>query len=688
MSETASLTFSQFAKNRVIDPLGRSFRTRKSARPELQGHFVRLRAAGGRLLRQFDPRENQALAVTVVLGASISATSFLVTKHIYDGMASEEFRYQAALYTQVVQNSLQNYATIIHDAAEPFDGAPARMDRWDFFEYAESRLPRYPGLKSLLWVPRVPHNRVNVYELGASNDGLFGFGFTQPARDGSLVPVTDRPEYFPAYYVEPFEGNEKLAGLDLGVDKTLKAAMDKATATGQASVAAPGLWPEATDTERPFVIFEPVYLSKGVPQSAELRAELLAGFIVGVLDIPTIFRAAVTDYTTPAWIDLYLCEVGSGGRDKRVIALLPSQLRAQAGMGPPGKEPVSDRIERAVIELVGQPMSIVVAGVPGKFRSGNMVMPWSIALIGMLLTALLAQYLLSMRRHQRVIGQRMTERTAQLREARELNAALRKEVRRRMRVERQMRDAKTQAEVANRAKSDFLAMVSHELRTPLNAIIGFSEILTDEMFGPIGERRYQGYAGDIRSSAQHLLGLINNILDLTRVESNHYNLEEATVDLTQVINDSVHLLEAKAKAAGLVLEIDCDKRVPMVVGDELALRQILINLLQNAVKFTPAEGHIAVSLQRQQDGDIVVEVRDTGIGIEPEDINRVLEPFMQADTSLARRYEGAGLGLPLSKKLAEMHDGALELQSTPGAGTTVRLVLPASRAANVYRAAI
>lgn len=686
MSEGVRSEAVRIVRERALEPLQRWIADIRARSVGLRSVSGRLQSLAIRVWRQFDPRENRAVAVTTLIGVLLAIVGLVVTQRVYNDFAGEEFRQQSAYYTQVVDRAFQNYTGVVREAAKPFGNSPYRVDRWEFFEYAKPRLPRYPGLKALIWAPRIPVQQIDDYELSARNDGLYGFSFRQANRHGAEEPISWRPEYFPIYFIEPFEGNENILGYDLGADSRLRAAAGRAVETGAAVAAKPVTWLQIDGVTESFLVLQPVFQADAVPETAEARREKLAGFIVGIIDIAEIFHMAVADYTTPAWIDVYLYEAEQLDAHGRLVTVYASPLRDSEDQQALQSGPGNTRVEESRIDLAGQKLLLVIASVAGKYGSGSSIVPGAVMLIILLLTAVLVQHLISLRRHGRMMGQRMAERTKQLREARELNAALRKEVRRRMRVERQLRDAKNQAEVANRAKSDFLAMVSHELRTPLNAIIGFSEILTEEMFGPIGEKRYSGYAGDIRNSAHHLLSLINNILDLTRVESNHYSLDESNVDLSQVITDSVHLLEGKAASAGLAIGVDCDRTLPLVLGDELALRQIVINLLQNAVKFTPRGGRISVTAGRQATGDVVVEVADTGIGISAEDLKRVLEPFVQADTSLARRYEGAGLGLPLSKKLAEMHDGMLEIDSAPGTGTRVRLILPGSRAVSPIRA--
>ncbi len=240
--------------------------------------------------------------------------------------------------------------------------------------------------------------------------------------------------------------------------------------------------------------------------------------------------------------------------------------------------------------------------------------------------------------------------------------------------------AATQAAVmASRAKSEFLANTSHELRTPLNAIIGFSEILKMEMLGPLGSPQYSGYVADIHASAKHLLDLINDILEVSRIEAGQAALHEAATDPRDVVAAAARMIADRAKAAGVRVSAFVDENVPALLADATKLKQILTNLLSNAVKFTPAGGSVTVSARLAPDGDLTIAVADTGIGIGREDLGRIMEPFTQADGCHARKYDGTGLGLPLARGLAELHGGSLSLDSEPGVGTTATLRLPARR---------
>ena len=240
-----------------------------------------------------------------------------------------------------------------------------------------------------------------------------------------------------------------------------------------------------------------------------------------------------------------------------------------------------------------------------------------------------------------------------------------------------LRAAKDEAEAGTRAKSEFLANMSHELRTPLNAIIGFSEVIKIEMFGPVGER-YRSYATDIFNSGSHLLGLINEILDLSKLEAGQVDLSDEDVDLAATIQSCMRLIEEQAEQSNIQLSTMLDTDISIIHVDDRRFRQILINLLSNAVKFTPAGGQVSVRAF-QKNGDLVISIADTGIGIAPDNIAKAMMPFSQVDSKTSRKYEGTGLGLPLAKRLVELHGGRFILESEVDVGTTVSIVLSGDR---------
>ncbi len=280
-----------------------------------------------------------------------------------------------------------------------------------------------------------------------------------------------------------------------------------------------------------------------------------------------------------------------------------------------------------------------------------------------------------------VVNTLFTTATLELSQRRRFQVTTIMDITPRKQMELSLRVAKEHADAANVAKSAFLANMSHELRTPLNAIIGFSEMMQNEVFGALGNPKYVEYMGDIHSSARHLLEIINEVLDMSKIEAGRVDLDEQPVDMDEAIESVMRMMASRAFSGGVNLNSKVDKNMPALHADPRLLRQVLINLVSNAVKFSRRGGQIDISSNLNNDGEMTIIVKDNGIGIPRNKIKRALEPFGQIYDSAhaAKENQGTGLGLPLAKAMVELHGGNLSLDSDAGKGTTVTLTFPARR---------
>ena len=247
------------------------------------------------------------------------------------------------------------------------------------------------------------------------------------------------------------------------------------------------------------------------------------------------------------------------------------------------------------------------------------------------------------------------------------------------RAEEQLTQARSQAERASSQKTDFLARVSHEIRTPLNAIIGFSELMIDERFGPVSNERYRGYLRDINKSGNHVLDLVNDLLDISKIEAGEQEMSYEAVSLNDTLGEAVAMMQPQANRERVIIRSSLTSRLPDVVADLRSIRQIALNLLSNAIRYTPAGGQVIVSTSYEPSGDIVIRVRDTGIGMSSAELDQALKPFKQVNALKRPRGDGTGLGLPLTKAMVEANRARFVIHSTPGEGTLVEIVFPSTR---------
>ena len=623
------------------------------------------RRAGRRIIS--DDWAPAILAVTCGLVMSIGG--FVVTQQYQRNVEERAFAAESAHHADAVQQGINRYTDAVN-ALATFVTASNRIDRWEFLRFAKLTLDRYSGFSALAWVPRVSHPEREEFEAGMQQDGLFGLTIHESGSDGALVEASKRLEYLPIAYLVPFEPNQNALSFDLGSDPRYRQVLDHAGDIGQLqatdALALPGVSQNATTVW----LVLPLYAHDSDVSDLSERRKALVGFAIGVLRLDA-FVKDVLGNTASIRSNLSIFDASDGSNGSPLFAL------GEAVSNQPVEPRSAQRttIERE-FEVAGRHWLLASTANSDKSFDLAALLPWYVALVGSLLTALLTQHLIASVVQRRTIEYVVRRRTAELSER---NEELRSEVVQRQRTEMDLRTAKEQADSANRAKSEFLAMISHELRTPLNAIIGFSAVLSGEADLKLGPEASRGYAADIHRSGTHLLELINDILDLSRAEIGKMELNDALVDLKSVISNSVAMVRTRAHETAIRLTAELPSDLPLLYADERKLKQILLNLLSNALKFTPNGGTVSVAVVKEISGDLIVTVSDTGIGIAQGDIERVFEPFVQLDSSLARKYEGTGLGLPLSRRWAQLNGGSLVLESKLGAGTVARLRFPKER---------
>jgi signal transduction histidine kinase len=609
--------------------------------------------------------------LTVICGIALSIGGFAATFQYQHSQEERAFAAEAARQADALSEGINRYTDAVN-AVATFVTASHRIDRWEFLRFADLTLRRYSGFSALAWVPRVSQHEREAFEASVQRDGLFGLTIQETSADGLLVTAAPRLEYLPIGYLVPFDGNEEVLSYDLGSEPRYRSVLERAGDLGRLSATDPLPLPRVSQAGTTVWLILPLYARNKATADVLERRRALIGFAIGVLRLDA-FMKDVLGTADSTGMNLSIVDA-TDAASRRL-------LFETAGALPTRAQPAHTIVKE--FDVAGRRWSLsATASAQRPWRTADLL-PWSIALVAALLTGLLAQHLTNSVLRRRTIERVVRQRTAELSDR---NDELRTEVAQRQRTEMDLRAAKEVAESANHAKSEFLAAVSHELRTPLNAIIGFSALLSGETAVNLNEEKSRAYADDIHRSGTHLLSLINDILDLSRAEVGKVEVNETLVDLPDIIPGNLAIVRPRAEAAGVALVTDVSPDLPHLYADERKLSQILLNLLSNAIKFTPDGGTVTVAAALDGDGDLVIMVADTGIGIAKADLERVFEPFVQLDSSLARKYEGTGLGLALSQRWVHLHGGSLVLESELGAGTAAKIRFPRERARRAPRA--
>jgi signal transduction histidine kinase/CheY-like chemotaxis protein len=573
------------------------------------------------------------VATALLAGSLLSGALFLTIRGWERREAQAAVATVASQRVELLRESLGNSLEALH-SLRSFYESQGRVDRAHFHTFAGGILARHPELQALSWTPRVPAAQRPEWEASARAEGLTDFQFT------AIDPATGRLErapsaadyYYPVFFIEPLDRNRAALGYDLN---SRLATLAQARDTGEAASTPPIRLVQEEKHEPGFIVYLPLF-SAPAPVSIEERRARNLGFFAAV------FR--ISDLVNPAL----------GGLPGLRVNVTEFATGPQVGYAVPAADTAAASSDLAPCVLglpfAGREWRLTFTPTV-RFETGRRAwQSWTVLAGGLLLTGLLTGYLVS--------GLRRSAEVARA------NAALQAEVAERKRAEEA-------AAAANRAKSDFLASLSHEIRTPLNSILGYAQILGRD---PELPHRHRDAVGALANSGHHLLGLLNAILDLSKIEAGRMDMQHEVFDLHVLVQGIAEMFKPGCAEKRLTLRVCLAAESPRpVVGDQGKLRQVLINLIGNAVKFTP-RGEVLVGLGEAGEGRWRFEVVDTGIGLSPAERDGLFTPFHQ--TKAGRRFGGTGLGLAIARRHVELMGGVIEVQSEPGVGTRFHFTLP------------
>ncbi len=583
------------------------------------------------------PRIPPVPAIVLACGTVAAAGGYFVIEDYATARLQRDLDRAAGEVSSILTEAIDHHIKIAESAAALFSGPRAIVSRWAFFEFARTLPGENPGLGAVAWLPRVDAAQRGDFEKRANADGLFDFHFMERRADGRRVKAARRAHYFPVFYVEPYAGNETVLGLDLAADPARAAFLARVRDSGKTAAVPAETMPGGSTLSPGFSVVVPVYRASVAPFTAAERRAALSGFVRADFRFDRLLESVRSGVGRLPPLEVYIFDRGRG--DGLSLAHFFSSQPGERTARSPGAAPEAAEAYKGAFaaiehEAAGRHWNIVIKPVRGTYQGVLGSAAWGFAAFTLVLTLLLLRHLTS------------------------------------------MRVATERAEAANRAKSEFLAMMSHELRTPLNAVIGFSDMIVHEMFGPLSNEHYRQYITHINQSGAHLLELINTILDLSKVEAGYYELEKENIVLGEIWGSALPILRESIAESGISLDDGLTGSPATLHADPRVFRQILLNLVSNAIKFTPKGGQVAVNAAIGGDGRFALRVTDTGIGIAKESLELVQQPFRQVDNTLARKYEGIGLGLPLTRKLVELHGGELRIDSKLDEGTEVTVSFP------------
>lgn len=580
------------------------------------------------------------LLLAAVVGLSGSVFVFIFVGHLAKKDAAYRFEHDAADSISDAVELLEHYETDVR-MLKSFYECSAEVTREEFQRFTGPLLGHSQEVRAICWFPKVCPFQVSLFEAEAHGEGLDLFGIQREALSEAGVGSATESCYFPVYFVRPHSGNDRLFGMDAMQNPVLKTAFERTMEENNIYA-----FVDRTFFDIPFgrahlVLMAPVY-SNAATETADNHSDNLLGIVAGVYHIEQLLNIA------------------NGGRLQKIALRMVGAEQATPASSRPGDDNHDSKgltLSRTV--SVGQQDWVLKAEAIKDYRGRfHWWTVWVMPACGMGLTALLLLYLVTLYQRHEKTEQMVLCRTAEL--AAEKDRSDRLAVR---------------AEMANQAKSEFLANMSHEIRTPMNSIVGFADLLAEEALC----EEHLEFVHTIRDSGRTLLALLNDILDLSKIEAGHLDIEFVDCSLSELMARIEGLMKPVAKEKELTFAVFCSEHLPASIRtDPVRVKQCIVNLVNNAIKFT-ASGHIYVNVSQELDNDrlwLRYDIEDTGIGIPEERQQAIFEAFIQADGTTTRRFGGSGLGLTITRKLAELLGGNLTLHSEAGRGSVFTLRIP------------
>jgi signal transduction histidine kinase len=646
------------------------------------------------------------IAVVLVSGLAISTTGFVLTSKHYQNRSQRAFDTPAAHYTAILSQAIDRYLEVINSIGT-FMAASNEVDRWEFFALVNKSLPRFPGIQALEWIPRVPADARGDFEARGERDGLYGFQFSQTDPLGNRVPAARRDEYYPVYYVEPFEGNQAILGFDMGSRPESRRILERARDTGRMIAAQQVALVQADDDEPAFLTVLPIYDAKTDPATIADRREALVGFVLGVFRFNDMIETALQGFAFADALDVYLYD-DTASPEERLIYFHHSPLRQDSAVPLSETEVYEGLYSATAYDVAGRDWSIVVKPAPGHFVDDAHLMSLGVATVGLLLTALLLQYMISSASRTRVIERSVAERTTELLQS---NQALEAEIQERRRAEQERMEL--ERELAQIQKMESLGTlaggIAHEINTPVQyvgenlrflseSVAGLSQVLnrykslaeTARSEGVLADELTEVAAAvetadldflrqEMPASIDQSLEGIGRISEIVRAirEFSHPDAREKTaIDINHAITTTLTVAKNQIKYVADV-ETDFDTSLPPVSCHPGELNQVILNLLVNAAHAiegaaSESKGRITVSTRRVADR-VEIRIADSGTGI-PEAIRKkIFDPFF----TTKEPGKGTGQGLAICHTIiTKKHGGTITVDSEPGEGATFVVCLP------------